>query len=477
MSESSRYQRFAPDMGSYEPQRPSQYPPQYPPQYASQYPPQYPRQYAPQYGGPRQYNQPPYEELEPWNGNGPQRDGGYGNYSQRQHDGPPQYQRPGPPTMGMGSSMGSSMGNGMSNGGGNGMGNGMGSRMGSGIESPGSSLPPGPLRYPVILPQRRPKNRARGFVRAYAPDLMEVGIDQATFMAFLDGFEKSVSKSPLLGVVNLAGGLAGLIPSYIAPPIGIAVQLTAGVAQEVLNRKHQNAYLMKMNDELFMPRGVYCLIMAYAPNSEKTLTQKDIDAKLGGAQNGNYRNNDGQMGSIDFPTSAELVYPENEQSSSDDDDDDNESQTHGQGQGHNQNVEQDGKQQQGGMMAGLSKAFEGFKDKRDIKAQRKYMRKNPTGALNALMDPKVELTPKDREKQAKRLGKDERKREKAERKFERKVRKHPERAERGPKKPKVRENIMYLMIINMPQKGEMENAIKTIEGREAMAVEKGYARR
>lgn len=128
------------------------------------------------------------------------------------------------------------------------------------------------------------------------------------------------------------------------------------------------------------------------------------------------------------------------------------------------------------------------------------MRKNPTGALNALMDPKVELTPKDREKQAKRLGKDERKREKAEQKFEKKVRKHPERAERGPKKPKVREvlifrpslhntytlsrnanecaqNIMYLMIINMPKKGEMENAIKTIEGREAMAVEKGYARR
>lgn len=377
----------------------SQYPPQYPPQYPSQhppqYPPQYPRQHAPQYGGPRQYNQPPYDEVEPWNGNALQRDGGYGNYSQRQYDDPPQYQRPGPPTMGMGSSMG----NGMSNGVGNGMGNGIGSRMGSGVESPGSSLPPGPLRYPVILPQRRPKNRARGFVRAYAPDLMEVGIDQATFMAFLDGFEKSVSKSPLLGVVNLAGGLAGLIPSYIAPPIGIAVQLTAGVAQEVLNRKQyvvklhyyttiqsltfvysQNAYLMKMNDELFMPRGVYCLIMAYAPNSEKTLTQKDINAKLGGAQNGNYRNNDGQMGSIDFPTSAELVYPENEQSSSDDDDDDNESQIHGQGQaqgqGRNQSVEQDGKQQQGGMMAGLSKAFEGFKDKRDISAQRKYVRLN-----------------------------------------------------------------------------------------------------
>ncbi|KAI1141420.1 hypothetical protein F5Y05DRAFT_409976 [Hypoxylon sp. FL0543] len=473
MSEYSRYQQFAPDMGVYEPQRPSQYPAQYPPpQHPSQYPQQYPRQYAPQYGGAPQFNQPPYNEVEQWSGNRPQPAGGYGSYDQQQYDSPPPYQPSDAPPMAM---TGNGMGRGAANGVNSGMSNGMGPRISSGAQSPGASLPAGPLPYPVILPQRRPKNRARGFVRAYAPDLMRVGIDQATFMAFLQGFEKSVSSSPLLGVVNLAGGLAGLIPSYIAPPIGMAVQLTAGVAQEVLNRKHQNAYLAKMNEELFQPRGVYCLIMAYAPHSQKTLTQKEVDARLGGAQNGSYRNHDGQMGSIDFPTSAELIYPENEQSSDDDDDDDYQSQSHGQGLAHSQSGEQDGKQQPG-MMAGLSKAFEGFKDKRDISAQRKYMRKNPTGALNALLDPKVELTAKDREKQAKRLAKDERKLEKRERKFEKKVLKHPERAERGPKKPKVRENIMYLMIINMPEKGEMEKAMKMIEGREALAVEKGYAR-
>ncbi|KAL4972051.1 hypothetical protein BDW66DRAFT_155090 [Aspergillus desertorum] len=38
------------------------------------------------------------------------------------------------------------------------------------------------LRLPVIIPQRRPGVRVRGFVRAYAPDLEPCGIDQDTFM-------------------------------------------------------------------------------------------------------------------------------------------------------------------------------------------------------------------------------------------------------------------------------------------------------
>lgn len=49
-----------------------------------------------------------------------------------------------------------------------------------------------PLPCPVILPQRRPKNKSRGFVRAYAPVLGEYsGIDQKTFLDFLDDFHQS----------------------------------------------------------------------------------------------------------------------------------------------------------------------------------------------------------------------------------------------------------------------------------------------
>ncbi|KAI2464670.1 hypothetical protein F4781DRAFT_412286 [Annulohypoxylon bovei var. microspora] len=431
MSKSSQFQRYPPDMGAYE---------QRPPQYSSA--PQYNQQYGQdeQYrnGGQddyRNYNQQPYQQSYQQPYQQP-----YQQQSQRPNAPPMMAPRAGP---------------------GPGMGSGM--QLANGGSSP---MPPGPLLYPVILPQRRPKARDRGFVKAYAPDLMRAGIDQATFMAFLDGFGKALTQSPLLGAINLAGGVAGMIPTAIAPPIGIALQLTAGVYQEVQNRKNQNAYLTKMNDELFRPRGVYCLIMAYAPNSDKTL-QQNINAK---GPDGKFRSNDGVMGSVDFPISAELIYPEDEETPSDDDDDESVSQG-----GHSQGGQSQGgqPQQQGGMMASLGKAFEGFKDRRDIKSQRKYMRKHPMGALNSLMDPKVELTAKDREKQAKRLAKDERKRDKDERKYEKKARKHPER-EQGPRKRKIKEDIMYLMIINMPKSGDMENAAKMMAGQSAGPAQRRY---
>lgn len=57
--------------------------------------------------------------------------------------------------------------------------------------------PPGRLQFPVIIPQRRPEDKSRGWVRAYAPALMNCGIDQYTFLNFLDSFNES-SKVSLL---------------------------------------------------------------------------------------------------------------------------------------------------------------------------------------------------------------------------------------------------------------------------------------
>lgn len=48
--------------------------------------------------------------------------------------------------------------------------------------------PPTPARRipcPVIIPQRRPRNKDRGFVRAYAPVLQECGVGQDLFLKFL----------------------------------------------------------------------------------------------------------------------------------------------------------------------------------------------------------------------------------------------------------------------------------------------------
>ncbi|OTB03656.1 hypothetical protein M426DRAFT_321579 [Hypoxylon sp. CI-4A] len=328
----------------------------------------------------------------------------------------------------------------------------------------GSSLPPGPLPYPVILPQRRPKDRTRGFVRAYAPDLMRAGIDEPTFLAFLDGFAKALTSSPILGVIHLAGDAVGFIPSSIAPIIGLTMQVTVGVYEEVQNRKNQNAFITKANEELFKPHGLYCLIMAYNPAATSTLGQENYDsaAKSGKA----LRSNDGMMGSIEFPASAKLVYPNPGDNPSNQGSEDGESMSPAPSQGQGQS--------EGGMAASFSKALEDLKNNRDLKAQRKYMRNNPTAALNTLMDPKAELTEKDREKQAKKQEKDQRKAEKKERKAEKKALKNPDEPPKDPKKKKLKQDILYLMIINMPQKEAMEDAANLLNRQAAAAPQGTY---
>lgn len=86
-----------------------------------------------------------------------------------------------------------------------------------------SRTPPShPLPCPVIIPQRRPHSKSRGFIRAYAPVLEDCGIDEATFMAFLDTFQKASQVSrgqipiTLLDVLTMTGlpRLRGHLPRW-----------------------------------------------------------------------------------------------------------------------------------------------------------------------------------------------------------------------------------------------------------------------
>lgn len=47
------------------------------------------------------------------------------------------------------------------------------------------------LSCPVILPQRRPESQSRGIIRAYSPELADCGIDQDTFLDFIDDFNEA----------------------------------------------------------------------------------------------------------------------------------------------------------------------------------------------------------------------------------------------------------------------------------------------
>jgi hypothetical protein len=221
------------------------------------------------------------------------------------------------------------------------------------------SLVPTRLLYPVIIPQRRPSDRSRGFIRAYAPDLARCGIDQATFLAFLDGFDKVMAASPWVGGVNLAGAATGAVPSAIAAGVGLAVQVTAGIYKEVQSRKVQNEYLLKMNDELFRPRGLYCLVMAYAPakHPDKSAV-RDNGGPVGGtvvqrhdSTSGRFRSNDGVTEVIDIAASAELIYPNSEDAAEDE-------------------LEQE---EESSWKSGFLKMMDKSNERKDYKAQVKYV--------------------------------------------------------------------------------------------------------
>jgi hypothetical protein len=76
------------------------------------------------------------------------------------------------------------------------------------VFDPDSMPPPsfsqvtGRLPAVVIIPQRRPQSKTRGFVRAYAPDLDNCGIDQQVFIRFLEGFDGAIKVRPWFAINN-----------------------------------------------------------------------------------------------------------------------------------------------------------------------------------------------------------------------------------------------------------------------------------
>ncbi|KAM0178170.1 hypothetical protein ACHAPF_003809 [Botrytis cinerea] len=132
------------------------------------------------------------------------------------------------------------------------------------------------LPCPVILPQRRPRDKKRGFIRAYAPVLEDCGVDQAAFLDFLKTFYQASKASPWLQVINAAAGIVGFVPGPITMGVSIATQFAVGVAMELQSRSRTNTFLDRMNNEFFMPRGLYCLILTYKPESSETHASVDI---------------------------------------------------------------------------------------------------------------------------------------------------------------------------------------------------------
>ncbi|APA16254.1 hypothetical protein sscle_16g110240 [Sclerotinia sclerotiorum 1980 UF-70] len=176
------------------------------------------------------------------------------------------------------------------------------------------------LPCPVILPQRRPRDKKRGFIRAYAPVLEDCGIDQSTFLDFLKTFYHASKSSPWLNVINAAAGIVGFVPGPITMGVSIATQFAVGVAMELQARSRTNTFLDRMNNEFFMPRGLYCLILTYKPESSATHASVDINKAISSSLDDtttgfkktlkNIKLSSGTTyGELEMPEAAPLIFP------------------------------------------------------------------------------------------------------------------------------------------------------------------------
>ncbi|KAF2740707.1 hypothetical protein EJ04DRAFT_558693 [Polyplosphaeria fusca] len=168
------------------------------------------------------------------------------------------------------------------------------------------------LPYPVIIPQRRPGTKERGFARAYPPDLEAFDFDQDSFLRFLQNFEDASQASPWLNAVYLTAGAIGFVPGHITMAVAISVQIAAGTAIELQSRYKANAFLDQMNKELFMPLGLYAMVLLCKDGPEES-------GSVMGVQSVNLENakniakwglpKDAEDDEMDIKKSAKLIRP------------------------------------------------------------------------------------------------------------------------------------------------------------------------
>ncbi|MCJ1283117.1 hypothetical protein MMC26_002444 [Xylographa opegraphella] len=191
-----------------------------------------------------------------------------------------------------------------------------------------SAMTSGHLACPVIIPQRRPEDKSRGWVRAYAPALMDCGIDQAEFISFIDSFNEASKSSPYLDVVNIAALGVGFAPGITPIVVSIAVPVAVRFAKQAQTKQQSNSYLDKANTQLFAPRGLFALVMTFKPDQKSQIVNVDTSSpssqamqcdsfsplrdrrSVQVAQNTTY-------GEFQLPPSAPLIFPYSRPGSSD----------------------------------------------------------------------------------------------------------------------------------------------------------------
>ena len=179
-----------------------------------------------------------------------------------------------------------------------------------------NSLPPpsknARLPAPIILPQKRPGDQSRGFIDAYSPCLEANGIDESTFIAFLNRFRTATQSSPFLNVVSVSAAIAGYVPEPASQISSYITSYAVNSAIESEKRRRTTDFLDEANEQLFKPRGLYAMVMSYEPQQQRPVEEKPLDLDHETSKETQYnRSNvaaDTTYGALELPESAPLKF-------------------------------------------------------------------------------------------------------------------------------------------------------------------------
>ncbi|KAF1974683.1 hypothetical protein BU23DRAFT_579478 [Bimuria novae-zelandiae CBS 107.79] len=167
------------------------------------------------------------------------------------------------------------------------------------VQTPGGAAFTGRLPHPVIIPQRRPGDR----------------------LHLLVTFTRASRAPKWMAAFNLAGNAGFAIPAHAAGfGVGVAVQIVTAIVMELKGRSQSiKRILEEAEDGFFRPRGLYCLVMSFDNTHESALTEDDlihnahqasIDKSGLKKYTSKLRSNDGVSEPVAFLEAAPLVFPE-----------------------------------------------------------------------------------------------------------------------------------------------------------------------
>jgi hypothetical protein len=113
---------------------------------------------------------------------------------------------------------------------------------------------------------------------AYPPVLDDCGIDEKTFLAFLEDFNEICESSPDFDAVNLATMDVRLEPGTNPMVVSIDVPAAVIYAKATQTEQQKSLFLSLANSQLFEPRGLFALVTTFSPDQHSNVVQVDISS-------------------------------------------------------------------------------------------------------------------------------------------------------------------------------------------------------